>query len=117
MNYRIALCAAAVLLTIGCGQKASTRAGGVVSAAPVASFPGRAESREQRGAIPAASLAPVPTTVDCSGAQPVWVNERTKVYHVAGDPYYGRTKRGRYLCPADARREGYREAATGHSYR
>ncbi len=118
MTKNIVLCIIALALLGGCGQKASTRGGSAVSPAPVMSGGGgmrrhgRHGGHAYGGAMPSASLAPIPSSVDCGGSQPVWVNDRTKVYHVAGDVYYGRTKHGRYLCQRDARREGYREAAS-----
>lgn len=115
MTKKIGICIIVLALMAGCGQKASTRGGSAVSPAPVMSAAGGMRRHERRGAMPSASLAPIPSSVDCGGSQPVWVNDRTKVYHVAGDVYYGRTKHGRYLCQRDARREGYREAAAGGS--
>jgi hypothetical protein len=44
---------------------------------------------------------------DCGAVQPVWVNLRTKKYHEQGDPAYGRTKHGEYLCPSQARQQGF----------
>ena len=39
----------------------------------------------------------------CSAGDPVvWVNTRTKVYHMSGDSYYGKTKTGKYACKSDA---------------
>ena len=40
----------------------------------------------------------------------VWVNTPTGVYHYSGTRYYGRTRRGAYMCEADARASGYRAA-------
>lgn len=107
MTKRIVICIAALALLAGCGQKASTRDHSVVSPAPVASTSGQSQAETGTSA---ASAAPVPASMDCGGAQPVWINERTHVYHVAGDPWYGRTKHGRYLCARDARKEGYHES-------
>ena len=38
----------------------------------------------------------------------VWVNTATKVYHREGDPWYGRTKAGKFMTEADAIKAGYR---------
>jgi len=49
-------------------------------------------------AASAASTAPV-----CVPGDPVvWVNTSSKVYHMKGDPYYGNTKHGEYLCRSAA---------------
>jgi hypothetical protein len=36
----------------------------------------------------------------------VWVNNKSKVYHYAGDRYFGTTKHGAYMCEADAKAAG-----------
>jgi len=46
--------------------------------------------------------------MNCGGVKPVWVNTRTHVYHEPSDPYYGKTKQGKYLCPNQAAAEGDR---------
>jgi hypothetical protein len=51
-----------------------------------------------------------PTGLHCGAVKPVWVNTRTHVYHEPGDPYYGKTKSGKYLCPRQAVAEGDRAA-------
>ncbi len=60
-------------------------------------------------AMPAggASNATIP---DCGAVQAVWVNLNSKVYHEPGDPAYGKTKRGEYLCPSQATAQGFRPA-------
>ena len=55
---------------------------------------------------------------NCGAVQAVWVNLKTKVYHEPGDPYYGKTAHGEYLCPSSAKAKGYRPsggAMTHHS--
>jgi hypothetical protein len=43
----------------------------------------------------------------CASGDPVvWVNLKRKTIHEAGDPYYGKTKNGKYMCMSDARSMG-----------
>lgn len=114
MIKRTVLCAAAITLLSACGQHAATRNHSYITPAPVASVPGTEQNAEERNAIPAASMAPLYGSTSCNGGAPVWVNERTHVYHVQGDPFFGRTKQGHYMCKADAIKEGDREARTSH---
>jgi hypothetical protein len=54
----------------------------------------------------------------CPSDTVVWVNTPSRVYHYAGTHYYGHTKRGAYMCEADARAAGNRAArkeAPSHS--
>lgn len=46
----------------------------------------------------------------CPGATVVWVNEHSHVYHFAETRDYGNTKRGAYMCEADAQSAGNRAA-------
>ena len=40
----------------------------------------------------------------------VWVNENSHIYHFPGTRDYGNTKRGEYMCEADAQSAGNRAA-------
>jgi hypothetical protein len=46
----------------------------------------------------------------CPSDTVVWVNEKSHVYHFAGTSNYGHTKRGAYMCEADAQAAGNRAA-------
>lgn len=95
------LVAALTIALAACGQKSYTRTT-AVTPAPVQS--GALQSSQSGNA---AMLAASPSDLHCGTRAPVWANERTKVYHVQGDPYYGHTKHGGYICEQDAVRAGY----------
>ncbi len=40
----------------------------------------------------------------------VWASPKSKIYHVEGDRYYGKTKNGRWMTEADAIKAGYRKS-------
>ena len=46
----------------------------------------------------------------CPSDTVVWVNTPTRIYHYSGTHYYGHTRKGAYMCEADARAAGYRAA-------
>jgi len=53
------------------------------------------------------STAAIP---NCGAVKAVWVNLKTHVYHEPGDPWYGKTKSGEYLCPSQAKAQGFHRA-------
>jgi hypothetical protein len=131
MNLRFlriltALAAAASLAACGGGHKNTTttttttnNAAGASPAASPAAYgspsamtghgkrsAGAMNNGAMTGAAGAGAAAPVPSSLDCGSTQVVWVNERSHVYHYSSDPYYGRTKSGKYMCEADALKAG-----------
>ena len=114
---RIAL--EAVLLTVVVAAAAGCGGGGGGSApqnnatvAPLTS-PMTAVQKEIAG-LPLAQQAPIPKGLNCKG-DVVWANIARKNYHREGDPYFGRTKHGQYMCEAAADAAGYHLAGTRHS--
>jgi hypothetical protein len=84
---------------------------------------------------PAAPAAPAPTPANYGNPAPtgagqfaseqearyrcpsdtiVWVNERSHIYHFPGTSNYGHTKRGAFMCEADAKAGGARAAMNEH---
>jgi hypothetical protein len=93
----------------------------------------RAASSSDRLAVPLATTGPAPAPAPstygapapteegqfaspqeaqgrCPGATVVWVNENSHIYHVSGTRDFGNTKRGAYMCEADAQAAGNRAA-------
>jgi cytoskeletal protein RodZ len=65
-------------------------------------------------AAPVSKSAPKPTTqpqaAAASVAHTVWVNTDSGIYHKPGTKWYGKTKQGKYMTEADAKKAGYRPA-------
>ena len=59
------------------------------------------------------AYAPVSSVLSCPGDRKVWVNTRTRVYHLEGERWYGRTKQGQFECEKVAKAEGDRETRNG----
>jgi hypothetical protein len=72
------------------------------------------EVQKEIAALPLSQQAPIPRGLNCKG-DVVWVNTAKKTYHESGDPYFGRTKHGEYMCKAAANAAGYHLAGTRHS--
>ena len=101
------LAAAAIVALTACGGGSSTKT--AASAAPTT------EAQREQAALPMAGVAAVPKDLNCGAVKPVWVNLNTKAYHTSDDPYYGKTKNGKYECPAQAAADGYHAAGAMHS--
>jgi hypothetical protein len=43
----------------------------------------------------------------------VWLNTKTRVYHLKGERWYGATKMGAYICRKEANAEGDRVTRNG----
>ena len=48
----------------------------------------------------------------CPADTVVWLNTTSANYHVKGDPWYGRTQRGTYVCKVEADKDGMRAWAS-----
>lgn len=58
------------------------------------------------------SAAPTDKEIaDAKAKGDVWVNLSSKIYHKEGK-FYGKTKRGKFMTEAEAKKAGYREAKT-----
>ena len=54
---------------------------------------------------------PQQTRPAANGGGVVWVNTDSRIYHKPGTRWYGKTKHGKYMTEADAKKAGYRAAA------
>ena len=69
-----------------------------------------AKAEKKSKASPMASSDTASKDQGTPGDGKVWVNLDTKVYHRAGDRWYGKTKSGKYMTEDEANKAGYREA-------
>jgi uncharacterized iron-regulated membrane protein len=70
-------------------------------------IPAKERSRKTTASATTQNTSAPPATPPPAGSGMVWVNTETKVYHRAGDPWYGKTKSGKYMSEADAIKAGY----------
>lgn len=109
-----AVCAVALsFVAVGCSGGGNQGAQNNATVAPLARP--MSEAQKEVAALPLSQAAPIPKGLNCKGAV-VWVNTTRKTYHESGDPYYGRTKHGEYMCMAAANAAGYHLAGTRHSH-
>ncbi len=100
MKYIVSLMLLCSLVACGGNKKSTNTAATPVEGASNSTlYSGTQMSSENATAIP-----------NCGAVKAVWVNTKTKVYHEQGDPMYGHTKHGKYMCPSAAKAEGDRPA-------
>ncbi len=106
---RLAVLAAAALLT-----SASTAAVAQSSSSQGAS--GQAspsQSSAGKSARAPADANAVSPGISCPGDAVVWVNLRSRGYHMQGDKFFGHTKRGKFMCKKAADAAGDHEIKAG----
>jgi hypothetical protein len=101
-------------LTACGGGKSSTTTTTTTTQSQTAASPGVSPAATAAGGsmMSAATQAPIPASLHCGAAAPVWVNTKRHTYHTASDPYYGKTKNGQYMCASAAVAAGYHAAGT-----
>ncbi len=93
------------------GSAASGNAAGATSAppTPAASTSTAPTSKTApEGAAPREVNHPAASAAPGGGADKVWVNSNSKVYHCPADRWYGKTKNGAYMSEQEAIAQGNR---------
>ena len=107
MTRLVAVAVAAVLMSgSAAGAQSSSSQGSSGQASPSQSSAGKSAR------APADANAVTPG-ISCPGDAVVWVNLRSKGYHVQGDKFFGHTKRGKFMCKKDADAAGDHEIKAG----
>jgi hypothetical protein len=70
--------------------------------------PASSTSGNSTAATPSPAAQP---SSPAKGGGMVWVNTASGVYHKPGSRYYGKTKQGKYMTEADAKKAGFHAAA------
>jgi competence protein ComEA len=91
------------LVVAGGGARSAGPAQASASNPPAASGP--STSKSASSSTSSSEMAPYQAP---PRAGMVWVNTSTKVYHYQGDPWYGRTKEGKYMTEQEAIAAGFR---------
>ena len=101
-------------------KAASPTPAGSPAASPKAK-PTPKKAKAEKTARPAATPAPAGRTTEEAANPPapggghgqVWVNTEAGVYHREGSPFYGTTRKGKYMTEQDAMQAGYKRAPKG----
>jgi hypothetical protein len=94
---------------------------GLVAALCGGALPASAQTSSAPAAAAPAAAIEFQTEADahahCPGAKLVWANLTSKAYHLSGDRFYGsgKTKKGAFMCQADADANGFHKAGTRHA--
>jgi hypothetical protein len=90
---------------------AATAAPAEPEPAAEAAAPAKPAKRKSTSGMPAGPgqfTAEAEAKAKCPTDTVVWVNTKSKIFHYANHPDYGKTKKGAYMCEADATAAGAR---------